>query len=136
MADDRRLATSASARMGTQTKVTKIRGARVLVADDNNTNQRVAQMILESGGHRPTIVDNGEQALDALERGGFDIALFDLSMPVVSGLPGAKDVSVFYFKTNTRHHPVCERHYRNYRRMPACGLRRVHPEAYPIGHPP
>ena len=48
--------------------VTKIRGARILVAEDNPTNQRVTQLILESGGHRVTIVDNGEAALDALER--------------------------------------------------------------------
>jgi len=71
-------------------KVTKIRGARILVAEDNPTNQRVTQLILESGGHRPTIVDNGEEALDALERGSYDLALFDLSMPIVSGLEALK----------------------------------------------
>ena len=71
-------------------KVHKLRGARILVADDNATNQRVAQLILESGGHTTTIVDNGESALDALEHGGFDIALFDLSMPIISGLEALK----------------------------------------------
>ena len=71
-------------------KIHKLRGARILVADDNVTNQRVAQLILESGGHTVTIVENGEAALDALERGGFDIALFDLSMPVISGLEALK----------------------------------------------
>jgi len=75
---------------GPGAKIHKIRGARILVAEDNSTNQRVAQLILESGGHVVTIVDNGEAALDALERGGFDIALFDLSMPVVSGLEALK----------------------------------------------
>jgi two-component system sensor histidine kinase RpfC len=82
----------ASAAFGAQlpAKVTKIRGARVLVAEDNATNQRITQLILESAGHRPTIVENGEAALDALERGSFDIALFDLSMPVVSGLEALK----------------------------------------------
>lgn len=70
--------------------VTKIRGARVLVAEDNPTNQRVTQLILESGGHRVTIVNNGEAALDALERMSFDLALFDLSMPIVSGLEALK----------------------------------------------
>jgi len=70
--------------------VHKIRGARVLVAEDNPTNQRVTRMILESGGHIATIVNNGEEALDALERAKFDIALFDLSMPVVSGLEAMK----------------------------------------------
>jgi two-component system, sensor histidine kinase RpfC len=71
-------------------KIRKLRGAKILVAEDNPTNQRVAQLILESGGHSVTIVENGEQALDALERGGFDIALLDLSMPVVSGLQALK----------------------------------------------
>jgi two-component system sensor histidine kinase RpfC len=66
--------------------VHKLRGARVLVADDNPTNQRVSQLILQSGGHAATIVNNGEEALDALERGGFDIAILDLSMPIISGL--------------------------------------------------
>ncbi|HET9339374.1 MAG TPA: response regulator, partial [Casimicrobiaceae bacterium] len=75
---------------GPGAKVHKIRGARILVAEDNATNQRVAQLILESGGHHVTLVDNGEAALDALERGGFDLALFDLSMPLVSGLEALK----------------------------------------------
>ena len=89
---DRDRLASATARLASQqpAKVTKIHGARVLVAEDNPTNQRVTQLILESGGHDVTIVDNGEAALDALERGGFDLALFDLSMPVVSGLEALK----------------------------------------------
>jgi two-component system sensor histidine kinase RpfC len=72
------------------TKIHRIRGARILVAEDNPTNQRVAQLILESGSHIVTIVENGEEALDALEGGSFDLALFDLSMPVVSGLQALK----------------------------------------------
>ena len=75
---------------GQGASVHKIRGARVLVAEDNPTNQRVTRMILESGGHIATIVNNGEEALDALERAKFDIALFDLSMPIVSGLEAMK----------------------------------------------
>jgi two-component system sensor histidine kinase RpfC len=75
---------------GQQATIHKLRGARILVAEDNPTNQRVAQLILESGGHRVTIVDNGEKALDELERGAFDMALFDLSMPLVSGIEALK----------------------------------------------
>jgi len=77
--------------------ITKIRGARILVAEDNPTNQRVAQLILESGGHRVTIVNNGEAALDALERANFDLALFDLSMPIISGVEALK---VYRFSTS------------------------------------
>lgn len=91
LADTARLSSTAAALAAQQgTKVTKLRGARVLVAEDNATNQRVTQLILESGGHTATIVDNGEAALDALEHGSFDLALLDLSMPVVSGLEALK----------------------------------------------
>ena len=91
LAETNRLTSGAAAlAMRQPANVTKIRGARVLVAEDNSTNQRVTQLILESGGHRATIVSNGELALDALERGSFDLALFDLSMPGVSGLEALK----------------------------------------------
>jgi len=94
-----RLSSTATAFAAQQpAKVTKIRGARVLVAEDNPTNQRVTQLILESGGHAVTIVDNGEKALDQLEHGNFDIALFDLSMPVVSGIEALK---LYQFTTST-----------------------------------
>ena len=79
--------TSDAARTG---NVRKLRGARILVAEDNPTNQRVAQLILESGGHNVTIVENGESALDELERNVYDVALFDLSMPLVSGIEALK----------------------------------------------
>jgi two-component system, sensor histidine kinase RpfC len=77
---------------GTQQPITtvKARGARILVAEDNATNQRVTQLILESGGHQVTIVNNGEAALDALEHVHYDVALFDLSMPVMSGIEALK----------------------------------------------
>ena len=83
----RKVPTSAHATtIGGVSTPSRIRGVRILVAEDNATNQRVTRLILESGGHFATIVSNGDEALDALERGGYDIALFDLSMPVVSGL--------------------------------------------------
>ncbi|HEX8012948.1 MAG TPA: ATP-binding protein [Casimicrobiaceae bacterium] len=99
VAETARLSSTAAALAAQQpAKVTKIRGARILVAEDNPTNQRVTQMILESGGHHATIVDNGEAALEALEQGSFDLALFDLSMPVVSGLEALK---LYQYTTQT-----------------------------------
>ena len=87
---------------GGVSNASRLRGVRVLVAEDNATNQRVTRLILESGGHYTTIVNNGDDALDALERGGFDIALFDLSMPGVSGLEALK----MYRFTATKPIPV------------------------------
>jgi two-component system sensor histidine kinase RpfC len=61
-------------------------GRRVLVAEDNRTNQKVIERMLRSVGHEVTIVDNGEQALNALESSAFDLVLMDLNMPVMGGL--------------------------------------------------
>jgi two-component system sensor histidine kinase RpfC len=90
LAATRGVPTAGFAVSGPSASVHKIGGVRVLVAEDNPTNQRVTRMILESAGHVATIVSNGEEALNALERARFDIALFDLSMPVVSGLEALK----------------------------------------------
>ena len=62
------------------------RQLRVLVADDNPTNREVIGKILEKGGHRVTLVHDGEQALDALELERPDIVLLDRNMPGMGGL--------------------------------------------------
>lgn len=62
----------------------------VLVADDNRTNQKVIGKILERAGHDVSIVDNGEQALDAMQAKAFDIALMDVNMPVLNGIEATK----------------------------------------------
>ena len=58
----------------------------VLVADDNPTNREVLGRILERAGHNPTMVADGDLALDAMEAGQFDIVLLDRNMPGLSGL--------------------------------------------------
>ena len=59
---------------------------RVLVADDNPTNREVISKILERGGHTVTLVNDGEQALDALEREAFDTVILDRNMPGIGGI--------------------------------------------------
>jgi two-component system sensor histidine kinase RpfC len=66
------------------------RSLHILVADDNRTNQRVVAKILERYGHRATVVGDGEEALDALEEGAFDLVLMDVNMPVMNGLEATK----------------------------------------------
>jgi len=71
-------------------KIAGGRKLRVLVAEDNRTNQMVIGKILERTGHDFKIVSNGEEALDVLKEDTFDIALFDLHMPVMGGVEAAK----------------------------------------------
>lgn len=65
-------------------------GLRILVADDNRTNQRVIAKILERAGHTAVVVDDGEAALDALESEDFALVLMDLNMPRMDGIEATK----------------------------------------------
>ena len=65
-------------------------GLKILVAEDNIINQKVVRKILESAGHRPVLVANGEQALEALGKESFDLVILDMQMPLVSGLEVVK----------------------------------------------
>ena len=59
---------------------------RVLVADDNPTNREVVGKILERSGHAVALVNDGEQALDAIERDAHDIVILDRNMPGMGGM--------------------------------------------------
>jgi two-component system sensor histidine kinase RpfC len=61
-------------------------GRSVLVAEDNATNRLVVQKVLEGAGHQVTVVENGEEALDALEQRRFDCVIVDWHMPVMGGV--------------------------------------------------
>jgi PAS domain S-box-containing protein len=61
------------------------RPLRVLLAEDNIVNQRLAVRILEKHGHSVVVAYNGKEALDLLEREPFDLVLMDLEMPQMSG---------------------------------------------------
>src|SRR3546814_4858618 len=63
----------------------RVRPMRVLVADDQSANLMVLRRLLEKAGHRPQIVDDGEDVLTAIENQSFDAVIIDLHMPGVSG---------------------------------------------------
>jgi PAS domain S-box-containing protein len=58
---------------------------RVLAAEDNQINQLVLQTLLGQAGIAPTIVGDGEAALQAWETGGWDVILMDVQMPRMDG---------------------------------------------------
>lgn len=62
-----------------------IPSARVLVVEDNATNQMLARKVLEKLGHTCTVAANGQLALDLTARESFDLILMDCQMPVLDG---------------------------------------------------
>ncbi len=69
-----------------QTAADGVAGLSILVAEDNVLNQAVARAILEAMGCRIDVANDGVEALEMLQRGGFDLVLMDINMPRMGGV--------------------------------------------------
>ncbi|HEV2532669.1 ATP-binding protein [Phenylobacterium sp.] len=65
---------------------------RVLVAEDNETNQLVLRTLLSQVGIDPHVVADGAQAVDAWRTGTWDVVLMDVQMPVMDGLAATRRI--------------------------------------------
>jgi PAS domain S-box-containing protein len=67
----------------------RTRRLRILLAEDNLVNQKLAVRLLERRGHEVTVANNGREALAAIGRTPFDVVLMDVQMPEMDGLEAA-----------------------------------------------
>ena len=65
---------------------------RILVVEDNAVNQEVALGMLEKIGFSADVADNGQEGLDALESGCYDLVLMDCQMPVLDGYAATRNL--------------------------------------------
>jgi CheY-like chemotaxis protein/nitrogen-specific signal transduction histidine kinase len=82
------------------------RPLKVLVADDNPTNRRVVELILEAVGADVESVENGALAVAAAQADGFDLILMDLQMPVMDGLTAIAEIRKAESAAGRSRHPI------------------------------
>ena len=68
------------------------KSARILIAEDNEINQEVAQQILTKAGYESHVVGDGKQALSALESSNYDLVLMDCQMPEMDGFEATRAI--------------------------------------------
>ncbi len=69
-----------------------IRGAHVLLVEDNEINQQVAREILEGAGLKVTLANDGQEAVNAVKENEYDAVLMDVQMPVMDGYTATREI--------------------------------------------
>jgi len=85
-------------------ELSAISGARLLLVEDNEINQQVAQEILQGAGLIVTVVNNGQEGVDAARQNQYDAILMDIQMPVMDGYTATREIR--NLKSEMRNVPI------------------------------
>ena len=83
-----------------------VAGLRILLAEDNPINQRLAIALLEKEGHHVAVAADGAQAIAALIDTRFDVVLMDVQMPVLDGIDATRRIREREAREGLPHQPI------------------------------
>jgi CheY-like chemotaxis protein len=69
-----------------------IRGANILLVEDNEINQQVAKEILEGAGLKVTLAADGQEGVNAVNESSYDVVLMDIQMPIMDGYTASREI--------------------------------------------
>ncbi|MEN8613891.1 response regulator [Dehalogenimonas sp. THU2] len=75
-----------------QDRLAPLKGAKILLVEDNVFNQELATELLCDAGFLVDIAENGRQALNQIEKNQYDIVLMDMQMPVMDGITATREI--------------------------------------------
>ncbi|MDQ7969876.1 MAG: response regulator [Oxalicibacterium faecigallinarum] len=73
-------------------QIDAVRGLHILLAEDNEINQKVAVALLTKAGHKVSVANNGLEAVDAVQQQAFDVVLMDMHMPEMDGVSATRAI--------------------------------------------
>jgi two-component system, sensor histidine kinase and response regulator len=84
--------TEATTASTTDLRLAPLRGARILLVEDNDINQQVARELLEDVGLTVDVAENGQIALEMLQKKAYGLVFMDMQMPVMDGVTATLEI--------------------------------------------